>query len=81
MIVDGLFRRSSEPELMMEVRMPPELEEMLAAARRVPMSSWDKEMQRRSFAYGNAHIENARATREMIDEAADRIQHDDGRRP
>jgi hypothetical protein len=35
------------------------------------MSPEEKEAQRRSFAYGNAHIENERVTREMIDKAAD----------
>jgi len=32
-----------------------------------------QEEQRRSFAYGNTKIENDRITREMIDEAAERI--------
>ncbi len=37
------------------------------------MSDGEKEAQRRSFAYGNAHIENARVTWQMIDEAAEKI--------
>ena len=37
------------------------------------MSEAEKEAQRRSFAYGNAHIENERVTRAMIDEAAEKI--------
>ena len=55
--------------------MPPELIELLEAAKAKPMSAGDKECQRRSFAYGNAHIENARVTREMVDDAARAIKH------
>ena len=50
--------------------MPIELSELLEAAKSKPMTAADRETQRRSFAYGNAHIENARVTREMVDEAA-----------
>lgn len=32
------------------------------------MTDSEKEAQRRSFAYGNAHIENARVTRAMSDD-------------
>jgi hypothetical protein len=53
--------------------MPTELEKMLEAARAKPMTADEREDQRRSFAYGNAHIENARVTREMVDDAAKRI--------
>lgn len=51
--------------------MSDQFEEMLEVARKVRMSPEEKEAQRRSFAYGNAHIENERVTREMIDKAAD----------
>ena len=37
------------------------------------LSDAEKEAQRRSFAYGNAHIENDRVTRDMVDEAAEKI--------
>ena len=53
--------------------MPKDLEALLKAAKNRPMSAHDKEAQRRSFAYGNAHIENDRVTREMVDKAADRL--------
>jgi hypothetical protein len=36
------------------------------------MTPEEQEAQRRSFAYGNAHIENERVTREMVDDAADK---------
>lgn len=53
--------------------MPTELEKMLEAARSRPMTAAEQEGQRRSFAYGNAHIENARVTKAMVDEAAKKI--------
>lgn len=56
--------------------MTTELEKMLEAARAKPMSISEREGQRRSFAYGNAHIENARVTKDMVDNAAARISRD-----
>lgn len=53
--------------------MTTELEKVLEAARKKPMSPDEQERQRRSFAYGNAHIENARVTKKMVDEAASKI--------
>ncbi len=49
------------------------LQKLIDASRSRSMSDAEKEAQRRSFAYGNAHIENERVTREMIDEAAGKI--------
>lgn len=49
------------------------LQELIEASRSLPMSDRQKEAQRRSFAYGNAHIENDRVTKAMVDEAAERI--------
>lgn len=37
------------------------------------MSIGDREQQRRSFAYGNANIENAAVTMDVIAEVADRM--------
>lgn len=54
--------------------MSQKLEELLKRARRTRMSPDEQEAQRRSFAYGNAHIENERVTRTMVDEAADRLK-------
>lgn len=48
------------------------LQQLIDAARSRPMSAGEQEEQRRSFAYGNAHIENDRVTRAMVDEAADK---------
>jgi hypothetical protein len=40
------------------------------------MTPAEKELQRRSFAYGNANIENERVTRETIELAAEAIRND-----
>ncbi len=49
------------------------LNELIEAARGKQMSGAEKEAQRRSFAFGNAHIENSRVTREMVEAAAEKI--------
>lgn len=54
--------------------MTKRLEKLIEKAKTVHMSNADREAQRRSFAYGNAHIENERVTKQMVDEAADRIR-------
>lgn len=54
--------------------MTERLQELIEKAKSVAMSDSDKEAQRRSFAYGNAHIENEQVTKQMVDEAADRIR-------
>ena len=53
--------------------MSENLQKLIDASRGRAMSEAEKEAQRRSFAYGNANIENARVTREMVDEAADKL--------
>jgi hypothetical protein len=53
--------------------MTNELQQLLEAARKIVMTDNDKEEQRRSFAYGSAKIENDDVTREMVDEAAERL--------
>lgn len=54
--------------------MNAKLKELIEATRTRRMSEGQKEAQRRSFAYGNAHIENDRVTKEMVDEAADKLK-------
>ena len=46
------------------------LDELLVTAQAHQMSVQELEEQRRSFAFGNAHIENPRVTRSIIDDAA-----------
>lgn len=53
--------------------MSEHLQKLIDASRGRSMSESEKEAQRRSFAYGNAHIENARVTRAMVNEAADKL--------
>lgn len=50
-----------------------ELEELVGRARKIEMTPDQVKAQRRSFAYGNTHIENDRITREMIAEADRKI--------
>ena len=52
--------------------MTEHLQKLIDASRGRMMSDAEKEQQRRSFAYGNANIENARVTRAMVDEAAEK---------
>lgn len=51
--------------------MEDRFEDMLKLAGKARMSPEEQEAQRRSFAFGNAKIENERVTRDMIDKAAD----------
>ena len=56
--------------------MSGELEKLLAAAKKHVLTPAEKEEQRRSFAYGNTKIENARITREMVDKEAERLKEE-----
>lgn len=49
--------------------MPTELEVLIEKAREYKMSADERDEQVRSFAYGNAHIENPSITRADIDKA------------
>jgi hypothetical protein len=51
-----------------------ELTILVEKAKKIKMSPGDREQQRRSFAYGNANIENDAVTREVIDEVADGME-------
>ena len=52
-------------------KMPTHLEKLIAAARGKDFTAAEREAQRRSFAYGNTHIENPRITRETVDQQAE----------
>jgi hypothetical protein len=54
--------------------MSEELERLLEAAKYRPLTPTEKEAQRRSFAFGNANIENASVTREMVDQQAEELK-------
>jgi hypothetical protein len=53
--------------------MSEKLEFLMEQAKKIVMTPAEQEEQRRSFAYGNTKIENDLITREMINEAADRM--------
>jgi hypothetical protein len=46
--------------------MTKELDELIEIAKKIKMTPEQQTEQRRSFAYGNTHIENDRITRELI---------------
>jgi len=49
-----------------EGSMTKDLQELIERARKIEMTPDQLGEQRRSFAYGNTHIENERITREMV---------------
>ncbi len=53
--------------------MAEDIEKLIEAARAIPATPEQREEHRRSFAFGNAAIENALVTREMIDSEADKL--------
>jgi hypothetical protein len=56
-----------------ERAMTDSLRALVERARDVKMSSAEREEQRRTFAYGNTHIENQYITREIVDEQAESL--------
>jgi hypothetical protein len=54
--------------------MSGELERLIEKAKSVPMTTEDKERQRRNFAYGNTAFENSRITRETIESEANALE-------
>jgi hypothetical protein len=56
--------------------MTEDLKELIDRARKIEMSSDQLREQRRSFAYGNTHIENDRITREMVADLDARLEAD-----
>jgi hypothetical protein len=51
-----------------------ELQQLLDAAKNFEFTPEQKEEQRRSFAFGNANIENPRVTREIVDQEAEALK-------
>jgi hypothetical protein len=54
--------------------MGKELEELVSRTRKIEMTQDQLREQRRSFVYGNTHIENDRITREMVAEIDSRLE-------
>jgi hypothetical protein len=58
--------------------MNQELQELVERARKIEMTPDQLREQRRSFVYGNTHIENEHITREMVAEADARLEAENG---
>ncbi len=54
--------------------MSRQLQQLLKRARVVKMTARQREAQRRSFAYGNANIENPRVTKQTVAREAVRLK-------
>ena len=54
--------------------MTRELEELVNRARTIEMTPQQLRAQRRSFVYGNTHIENERITRQMVAEIDEKLE-------
>ncbi len=54
------------------------LEKLIESSKSVEMTNEQKEEQRRSFAYGNAGLENELITREMINQQAEKLKAGNG---
>lgn len=54
--------------------MTDDLRDMLDRASRVDLTEEQQEEQRRSFAYGNANIENELVTRDIVDQEAEKLR-------
>ena len=54
--------------------MGKDLEELVKKARTIEMTPEELREQRRSFVYGNTHIENERITRDMVAEADQNVE-------
>jgi hypothetical protein len=50
------------------------LQYLLEKSKGIKMTPEEREEQRRSFAYGNTHIENSRITRGVVDEQAEKLR-------
>ena len=58
----------------MERSMTKELQTLVDLARQIEMTPDQLRVQRRSFAYGNTHIENSRITREMVADLDNKLE-------
>jgi hypothetical protein len=56
--------------------MGTELEELVERARKIHVTTQQLREHRRSFVYGNTHIENERVTREMVAEVDRKIEQE-----
>jgi hypothetical protein len=71
---DGWGGLSSANSVDYIAPMTAALKELLEAARTAEPTREQREEQRRSFVYGNTHLENELITREMVDREAERVR-------
>lgn len=57
--------------------MTDDLQKLLEAAKAANPTPEHRELQRRSFVYGNTHFENELITREMVDREAESLAKDE----
>jgi len=67
------------PDESKEGQLKIELMQLVSLARTVEMTPDQLREQRRSFVYGNTHIENDRITREMVAEVDSALERKEGR--
>lgn len=60
--------------------MSKDLEKLVEKARSISMSPDAEREQRRSFVYGNTHIENSRITRELVAEVDEQLEEAEKRK-
>ncbi len=60
--------------------MTGKLKKLLEEAKDITLSDSDAEIRRRSFAYGNAHLENSRVTRRTINLAAEKLVRENNKK-
>lgn len=53
------------------------LEDLIARARNIQMDDRQLREQRLSFVYGNTHIENERITRDIVEQADERVAREE----
>ncbi len=54
--------------------MSQSIQELVTRAQKLEMTPYERREQRRSFVYGNTHIENERITREMVDQVDEQLE-------
>lgn len=66
-----MTKKNKKPSIGLAMSKKPK--KLIELARNYKMSPEEREEQRRSFAYGNAHLHDPSVTREDIDLAADKL--------
>jgi hypothetical protein len=57
-----------------------DLKKLIEAVKQAELTPEHREQQRRSFVYGNTHLENELITREMVDQEAEKLAKGQTRR-